>query len=878
MDETRLPTKFIFSTGIECSYPIIAGPQGRSVRVDELERTFHYQHWKQDFALVKKIGIRYLRYGPPYYRTHRSPDAYDWDFTDQVFAEMQRVGIIPIADLCHFGVPDWAGSFQNPDWPELFARYAAAFATRYPWVRFYTPVNEIYVCAKLSTLAGIWNERMQGDDHAFVTALKHMCRANLLAMEQILRVRSDAVFIQSESSEYFHVGAADAECKARAQFENERRFLSFDLLFSHPPCTDMGLYMLDNGMTRDEYAWFMRNGLADYMILGSDFYERNEQIVGSGGEIMPAGDVFGWSVITRQYFDRYHRPVMHTETNTIQSAVDPARWLWKQFFNVRNLREQGVPVLGFTWYSLLDQVDWDSALALDRRVINPVGLYDLKRQPRPVADAYREMIRQFSEEPLVPNTRFLTLDIAIETGGSSAPGDLHGRPMVPSLSAMPTVPHSHHTVEGRGPLPVRSIVSISRTTDEHLDAAGVESLVRSALDRLGGISRFVKPGQCVLIKPNLTIWLVAETGATTDPRVVGALARIVREAGAGTVQVGECSSCGQVTREIMAITGMEKAAREAGAEPVYFDEVEQVEISVPLGKLIHKIPVPRPLLEADVVIACPKLKTHFLDPVTGALKLWVGAARQDTMHRLHRDHVQTTVADLLTVTLPDLVVMDAIIAGEGNGPVAVRGRFVGCILASSDPVALDRTAADLAGFADRPMSFCDAAVEQGIGIADRTSIDVVGASLDECRVFLDPEQLEGWTESYPARVIAGEGVTLQGTLGHFKGFADLWQKDHIWDVIVTLHGKPTFMIGRAEDPEYEKHLREGRYFVLDDAALDKYKHDPRVVFIPGSPIGNEMMPVIMEALGVNLPGKAAEQMIKSWQALRAKWLYHKPAQ
>ena len=121
--------------------------------------------------------------------------------------------------------------------------------------------------------------------------------------------------------------------------------------------------------------------------------------------------------------------------------------------------------------------------------------------------------------------------------------------------------------------------------------------------------------------------------------------------------------------------------------------------------MLKRILVPRPLLEADVVIACPKLKTHFLDPVTGAIKLWVGAVRQDTMHRLHRDRVQETVADLLSVTRPDLVVMDAIVAGEGNGPVAVRGRFVGCVLASDDPVALDVVAGDLAGFDGAAMAF-----------------------------------------------------------------------------------------------------------------------------------------------------------------------------
>jgi hypothetical protein len=123
------------------------------------------------------------------------------------------------------------------------------------------------------------------------------------------------------------------------------------------------------------------------------------------------------------------------------------------------------------------------------------------------------------------------------------------------------------------------------------------------------------------------------------------------------------------------------------------------------------------------------------------------------------------------------------------------------------------------------------------------------------------------------RVIAGEAVTLAGTLGHFKGFADLWLADHVWDTVVALKGVPTFLIGRAEDDAFEEHLREGVYFVLDDSALEKYKRDPRVIFIPGSPIGNEMMPMIMEALGIDLPGRAAQEMMKAWNALQARWWY-----
>jgi beta-glucosidase/6-phospho-beta-glucosidase/beta-galactosidase len=115
---------FMFATGIENSYPTIALPDGRIKRVDELEKANHYQRWKEDFQLVRESGIRFLRYGPPLYKTHVAPGVYDWSFTDLVFNEMKRLGITPIVDLCHFGVPDWIGSFQNPDFPVHFAEYA----------------------------------------------------------------------------------------------------------------------------------------------------------------------------------------------------------------------------------------------------------------------------------------------------------------------------------------------------------------------------------------------------------------------------------------------------------------------------------------------------------------------------------------------------------------------------------------------------------------------------------------------------------------------------------------------------------------------------------------------------------------------------------
>ena len=134
------------------------------------------------------------------------PDDYDWGFTDQVMEEMRRLGIVPIIDLLHFGLPDFLGNFQNPDWPSHFAEYARKFAERYPWVRYYTPVNEIYVTALFRAAFGWWNERMMSDV-GFVNNIKHCCRASMLAMRTILEIRPDAIFIFSESTEYVHPGS-----------------------------------------------------------------------------------------------------------------------------------------------------------------------------------------------------------------------------------------------------------------------------------------------------------------------------------------------------------------------------------------------------------------------------------------------------------------------------------------------------------------------------------------------------------------------------------------------------------------------------------------------------------------------------------------------
>jgi beta-glucosidase len=388
-----MPYRFLFATGIENSIPTINN--GR-FRVDEMEKCGHYNYWKKDFELVQEIGIHILRYGPPIHKTFLADNKFDWSFADETFKDLRERKIIPIVDLCHFGVPDWIGNFQNPDFPELFAKYASAFAARYPWVQLYTPVNEMYICAIFSAYYGWWNEQLT-TDLSFVTALKHIVKANVQAMNEILKIKPNAIFIQSESSEYFH--AENPKAIKPAELMNARRFLSLDLNYGRRVESEMYEYLMDNGMTRQEYHFFTSNNIKRHCIMGNDYYMTNEHRVSEDGSTRASGEIFGYHTITSQYYDRYRLPIMHTETNMQEGPTGEAavNWLWKQWANVMRVRNDGMPIVGFTWYSLTDQVDWDSALRENNGNVNSLGLYDLNRNIRAVGKAYKQLIIDWSD-------------------------------------------------------------------------------------------------------------------------------------------------------------------------------------------------------------------------------------------------------------------------------------------------------------------------------------------------------------------------------------------------------------------------------------------------------------------------------------------------
>lgn len=408
-DGTGAPTgeymNFAWSTGIECSYPTIDDGHGSTLRRDMLAECNHYKRYEEDFALIRDLGLRCVRYGLPYHRVNPSRGCYDWSFADPAMAALKASGIEPNFDTLHFGLPDWLGGFDNPEMPIAFAHYCGEVARRYPWVRFYTAVNELYLTAKFLGKDCVWNERCKSD-RAFVTALKQLVAANMTGCAAIVRERPDALFIASETAEYTHEMSSTPS--PQAKLENSLKFASLDLLYGKHPSGPVLLYLLDNGMTRSEYDWFMSGEPPGYQVMGNDYYGRNELMRPPSGEIIQGEDVLGWYQITKSYYERYRKPVFHTETNVFDPDATPA-WLWSQWANILQMRRDGVPVLGFTWYSLTDQVDWDIGLKEKRGTVNACGLYDLDRKPRPVAAAYRELLGAFSQISSVANADMFAL-------------------------------------------------------------------------------------------------------------------------------------------------------------------------------------------------------------------------------------------------------------------------------------------------------------------------------------------------------------------------------------------------------------------------------------------------------------------------------------
>ncbi|MDI7275193.1 MAG: DUF362 domain-containing protein [Anaerolineae bacterium] len=279
----------------------------------------------------------------------------------------------------------------------------------------------------------------------------------------------------------------------------------------------------------------------------------------------------------------------------------------------------------------------------------------------------------------------------------------------------------------------KPIVSIVRCPD--YDAARVEQALRRALDLLGGLGQFVRPGQRVLLKPNLLRASPPEAAATTHPAVVRAAVRLVQEAGATPV-IGDSPGGGltpALLRRVYRKTGMIQVAEETGAELCY--DISAVQVPNPNGALLKLIDLMAAVAQADAVINLSKLKTHNLTRLTGAVKNLFGVVPGVLKAAYHarlpkaRDF-SAGLVDIMLCVSPVLSIMDAIVAMDGNGPSGGDPFAGGVLLASADAIAEDVVAMSLVGWEPRTSPPLQVAAERGLTSARLEDIQLCGDPLE----------------------------------------------------------------------------------------------------------------------------------------------------
>lgn len=276
----------------------------------------------------------------------------------------------------------------------------------------------------------------------------------------------------------------------------------------------------------------------------------------------------------------------------------------------------------------------------------------------------------------------------------------------------------------------KSLVSIVKGNSD----TDIETLVRRAVDAIGGIGKIVSTGKTVVIKPAV---LTSDPNCAPDPVVVAAIAKMAKEAG-GTVIVAETSGNGDTAYNLSKV-GITLAAQDVGAEVRALPSEEEILIEVPLGTKLTTVKTYPTVYNCDVLVSVPRLKRHGSTAVTMSLKNMMGTVPQSEMNRLHNVDLSQCIADLNTVMKPDLTVVDATYAMAGQGPTGGEMVEMDTVMASGDPVAIDMVAAErlhkleqqlgIASFDPAEVRHINSAAALGVGTNNIDDMTIIEESI-----------------------------------------------------------------------------------------------------------------------------------------------------
>jgi len=269
--------------------------------------------------------------------------------------------------------------------------------------------------------------------------------------------------------------------------------------------------------------------------------------------------------------------------------------------------------------------------------------------------------------------------------------------------------------------------------DTYADAQVLKA-IKTGIDLLGGISVFTKPGESIVLKPNILIGTDPDKGVTTHPAVFKAVGKLFRDAGAG-VYYGDSPSFGKSEANLRR-SGLKQVGDELGFILADFDSGKPVSHQDAL--LVKKFVIANGVLDSDGLVSLPKFKTHGLVRFTGAVKNQFGCVPGLLKSQYHVKlpdpyDFATMLVDLNTLIKPRLYVMDGIKAMEGNGPLSGKLQQLNVLLLSSDPIALDATACRIIDLNPEIVPTSKPGEKAGLGTYHVENIELVGESVESFR-------------------------------------------------------------------------------------------------------------------------------------------------
>jgi dTDP-4-dehydrorhamnose reductase len=344
---------------------------------DQIKLSGH-QDRPTDLDLFASLGIRKLRYPVLWERTAPEGIA-DWRWPDERLGRLQELEIDPIVGLLHHGSGPQSTSLIDPQFPDKFSRYAWQVAERYPWVKNYTPINEPLTTARFSGLYGHWYPHgLSAGIFAKVMILQ--CRAIVMAMQEIRKVNPEAALIQTEDlGKTFSVSSLEYQ----ANFENERRWLTFDLLSGRLNRHDvMWKYLTAAGIAEHELFWFHENPCSPDL-LGMNHYVTSERLLDARIELYPERvwggngrdcyadveavrtslvDDLGPYARLQELWRRYRQPIAVTEVHLDCTPEEQVCWFWEVWNAAAEMKRAGADIKAVTAWALLGSFDWNSLL------------------------------------------------------------------------------------------------------------------------------------------------------------------------------------------------------------------------------------------------------------------------------------------------------------------------------------------------------------------------------------------------------------------------------------------------------------------------------------------------------------------------------------